>query len=295
MRAVNLTFLFSHLFAVCGSGKTRLSLDGLCHNWGLYISCQATKCIASGSNDFAEASLMMQNMRKADPENAAIAANRAFAMFLCARIFVLKQLVRYLPVDTDPTVARRRWVLAQVLPPRLGEIEPDLFVHLLQSVLAGRTDIMRLFYTPTTTALTTTRPDLFPLGHATPIFVVIDEAQMAADDMKFFPSTTGRDLRPVLREMYSFFDQLFSGIILAGTGLLMDLVKDALSSNSAKRVGRRQPLVFTNTGRFGPHDPSHELYIRRYLTLSGNDISDRRLLERMLYGFSGRHVYPLMS
>jgi hypothetical protein len=240
---------------------------------------------------------MMQNMsawrtRETNPENATAAANRAFAMLLFARIFVMKQFVQCLPVDTEPMVARRRWVLAQVLPPRLGDIEPDLFVHLVQSVRAGRTEIMRSFYTSTITALTTTRPDLFPLRHATPIFVVIDEAQVAADDMKFFPSTAGNNLRPILREMYSFFvtAQLFSGIILAGTGLSMSMVKDALGSVSAKQVGRRQPLVFTDTGRFRPHDPSQEAYIRQYLTLSDNVISDRRLLERMSYWFSGRYV-----
>ena len=34
----NLTYN-SQLFNTSGSGKTRLSLDGLCHHWGLYISC----------------------------------------------------------------------------------------------------------------------------------------------------------------------------------------------------------------------------------------------------------------
>ena len=92
------------------------------------------------------------------------------------------------------------------------------------------------FYRSTITALTTTRPDLFPLQHATPIFVVIDEAQVAADDMKFFPSIAGNNFRPILCEMYSFFvmDRLFSGIILAGTGLSMSMVKNAWSSNSTK-------------------------------------------------------------
>lgn len=240
----------------------------------------------------------MQNMsswrtREANSDKSAAAANRAFAMLLCARIFVLKQFVRYLPDNTDPTVARRRWVLAQVLPPRLGASEWDLFVRVLQSVRAGRTEIMRLFYVDTVTALTTTRPDLFPLGRATPMFVVIDEAQVAANHLKFFPSTTGDELRPALREMYSFFvtTQLFTGIILAGTGLSMDVVKDAVGSVSAKEVGRRQPLVFTNIGWFGTHVPSQVEYIRRYLTLSESNVSDRRLLERILYWFSGRYVY----
>ena len=241
---------------------------------------------------------MMQNLstwrtREANSERAGAAANRAFAMLLCARIFVLKQFVRYLPEDTDPTVARRRWVLAQVLPPRKGASEWDLFVRVLQSLRAGRTEIMRSFYVDTVTTLTTSRADLFPLGRATPIFAVIDEAQVAADHLKFFPSTTGDELRPILREMYSFFvtTQLFAGIILAGTGLSMDMVKDAVSSVSAKEVGRRQPLVFTNIGRFGTQDSSQVEYIHRYLSLSETGISDRRLLERILYWFSGRYVY----
>jgi hypothetical protein len=33
----------SHLFAVCGAGKTRLALEGLCHNWGFYISCERSR------------------------------------------------------------------------------------------------------------------------------------------------------------------------------------------------------------------------------------------------------------
>jgi hypothetical protein len=94
-----LLFSTSHLFGVSGSAKRRLSLDGLCHNWGLYISCRATKRSASGSNDFAEVTLMIQNMsagrtREANSERAGAAANHAFAMLLCARIFVLKQFVR---------------------------------------------------------------------------------------------------------------------------------------------------------------------------------------------------------
>ena len=42
--------------------------------------------------------------------------------------------MRYLPDNTDPTVARRRWVLAQVLPPRLGASDWDLSVRVLQSL-----------------------------------------------------------------------------------------------------------------------------------------------------------------
>ena len=55
-------------------------------------------------------------------------------MLLCARIFILKQLVQSLPPLTDATTARRRWVLAQVLPPRLNFGRSDLFAIVLQSL-----------------------------------------------------------------------------------------------------------------------------------------------------------------
>jgi hypothetical protein len=301
----NLT-LSRHLFGVSGSGKTRLSLDGLCQNWGLYISCRTKRGPASGSDDFKAVTEMLQSMSTwhqgtsaADIFKNADAADRAFAMLLCARVFVLKQLVQRLPVDTDAIVARRRWILAQVLPPRLTFEDDDLFVKVLRDLQHADTKIMLGIIRSTLRALTTERRDLFPVGSNTPLFVVIDEAQVAADHLKkFFRSTTGTDLRSILREMYRFFQAsgIFAGIILSGTGLSMKMVKDAVGSFSfsAKQVDKRmQPRVFTDIGRFTRDNPSQVVYIRRYLTLSDDDISDQRLLERMVYWFSGRYVYRL--
>ncbi|KAF8521634.1 hypothetical protein BU17DRAFT_45625 [Hysterangium stoloniferum] len=80
------------------------------------------------------------------------------------------------------------------------------------------------------------RKDLFPAAF-TRLFIVIDEAQVAADHLKeYFRSGTRSDLRPILREMYKFFlrSGIFSGIILSGTGLSMEMVKNAVGSLSAK-------------------------------------------------------------
>ena len=293
--------LSSHLFGVSGSGKTRLSLDGLCQNWGLYISCRTKRGPASGSDDFNVATEMLLSMSawhqgtsSADIYKDVEAAHRAFAMLLCARVFILKQLVQHIPVGTDVTAARRRWILAQVVPPRLKYEEDDLFVTLLRDLRSGDTQTMLRITRSTMRDLTTKRQDLFPVGSDTPLFVVIDEAQVAADHLEFFRSGSGTDLGPVLREMYSFFlkSGLFAGIILSGTGLSMNMVKDVVGSFSAKQVDKRvQPRVFTNIGRFTRDNSSQVAYIRRYLTLSDNDISDQRLLERMVYWFSGRHVY----
>ena len=296
----------SHLFGVSGSGKTRLSLDGLCQNWGLYISCRAKRGPGSGSDDFKVATELLLSMStwhhditSANISQNRDAAHRVFAMLLCARFFILEQFVRHLPVDTNITVARRRWMLAQVMPPRLMFEDDDLFVKLLRDLRFGDTKIMLLIIRSTLRDLTTKRRDLFPLERGdTPLFVVIDEAQVAADDLQdFFRYGSGTDPRPILREMYNFFHTsgIFAGIILSGTGLSMKTVKDTVGSFSAKQVDQRMhPRVFTDIGRFTRDNSSQEVYIRRYLTLADDNISDQRLLERMAYWFSGRYVHYLM-
>ncbi len=286
--------LSSHLFSVSGSGKTRLSLDGLCSHWGLYISCRSMIGMASGSNDFTE---LLQDMstwttKSPDLSNNGPVTHRAFEMLLCARVFILKQLVQRLPVNTGVTVARRRWVFAQVLPPCLEHEDKDLFVKVLRSLRGATTDIMRDI---TRSSLRNITKYLFSMGSDTRLFVVIDEAQVAAEYLDFFRSASGTERRPILREMVSFFQssQIFKRIILSGTGLSMEMVKDAVGSLSAREVTNESQGVFTNVGRFTSEDSSQEVYISRYLNLSKDNVSDRRLLERMKYWFSGRYVYYL--
>jgi hypothetical protein len=134
--------LSSHLFGVSDSGKPRLSLGGLCQNWGLYISCRSKRGPASGSDDFNVAAEMLPSMStwhqstsSADISKNAEAAHRAFTILLYAHVFILKELVQHIPVGTDATVSRRRWILAQVVPPRLKFEDDDLFVKSPRDVL----------------------------------------------------------------------------------------------------------------------------------------------------------------
>jgi hypothetical protein len=295
-------FLSSHLFGVSGSGKTRLSLDGLCSHWGLYISCRTwrtTGDTASGSDDFAVAMKMMQSMstwgiNSPDLSKNSSTASRTFAMLLCARFFILKRFVQHLPRNTAVTDARRRWVLAQVLPPRLNFEDDDLFVKVLLSLRNGNEDIMMRIVRSSLRNIMDEREDLFPTNSKP--FIVIDEAQVAAEYLRFFRSGSGNDRRPILREMVGSIHSfgIFHGIILSGTGLSMKTVKDTVGSFPAKQMDEvGQTRVFTNIGRFTRDDSSQKDYIHRYLTLSNDVISDQRLLERMIYWFSGRYVYYL--
>ena len=287
----------SHLFAVSGAGKTRLSLEGLCQNWGIYLSCRAKLGGPSGSGDIQEASRVFATMSttkklvepssSADQEKNINAARRAFSQLLCARIFVLEKLLQKMPSNTTAAVARRRWVLAQILPPWYTQF--DIFVTVLKVIRGGDTNVLDQIASDILKGLKERKPSLFP--SAKNLFVVVDEAQVAAQGEKgleyYFRSGDGANPRPILREIIKSLDEsgTFSGVILSGTGLSLGIVNTALSSVSAKNIGKHE--VFVDTGCFGKEDPSHQSYINRYLKLSGND-SDRRLLERMQYWLSGR-------
>ena len=201
-------------------------------------------------------------------------------MLICARVFVLKHLLDNLPIDTDATVARKRWVLAQVLPPRLGE---DIFTAIVKSIRAASEEDMVLLAEFMIQEMDMVKNELF--------FAVIDEAQVAAEYLSdsFRSFTTGMDLRPVLHAFYRFLQGtgMFNGVILAGTGLSMNMAKKAFSSQVAKCLeNRREPIVFVELGRF-KGDQIHEDYVRKYYTISACS-SGRRLMERILYWFSGR-------
>ena len=208
---------------------------------------------------------MLQSMsnwctRSPDLSGNDAVASRAFTMLLCARVFILNQLVQRFPKNTDVTDARRRWVLAQVLPPHLQHENEDLFVKVLLVLRGAETDTMNVIIKNSLANIMTKRTDLFPKERKTPLFVVIDEAQVAAEYLKLFPSTSGNELRPILREIVGFFQSscIFNKIILSGTGLSMGMVKDATGSFSAKEAPTLVQGVFSNVGCFARDDLSQE-------------------------------------
>ena len=228
------------------------------------------------------------------------AAKRVFAMLLCTRIFTLHQFVRRLPNPVDIKVARRRWVLLQAMPARLpvfySHSDQDIFVELFQSLRDADTDVMLSFIDETLFELSSQRPDLFPCeGFEPQYFAIIDEAQEAADHLnEHFRSSTGLDLRPILRELYVFLDSFSwaKGIILSGTRLSTEVVRNSISSSAWRNTGRPQGIkFFTDTGRFLSDEPFQREYVLRYLQLSQDNTSDMRLLERILYWFRGRCVF----
>jgi hypothetical protein len=116
-------------------------------------------------------------------------------------VFVFKQLLNRIPLQTDVKTARRRWVLLQSLSGRYG-LGNDIFVEVLMSLRRANTDIMQS--TPIAE-----RQDLSLAAEARldkPLFLVIDKAQAAADSFKksFRPHITETDVRSILHAMYGF-------------------------------------------------------------------------------------------
>jgi hypothetical protein len=211
-------------------------------------------------------------------------------MLICARVFVLKCLLEKIPPGTSAETARRRWVLVQVIPPFDG-IE-DIFVVVLGSLRAAdKTDLMD--FTKTMLRGMTTRSEqiFFPNQG---LFAVIDEAQVAAEylDGAFRSTTTETEKRPVLHPFFSFLwnSELFKGVILAGTGLSMKMVRSAVASQGGALLKyRRDPFVFVEVGRFTKNGKEHKAYIKKFLRFS-QSVSNQRLRERILYWFHGRWV-----
>jgi hypothetical protein len=214
-------------------------------------------------------------------------ARRAFAMLICARVFVLKCLLDLLPADTSAETARRRWVLAQVMPPIW--FDKDIFVVVLNSLRAAyKTDLL---------AFTDSILDELALHHGQvfyprKLFAVVDDAQLTAEYLNesFRSVTSASEERPALHPLYSFLwsCNFFRGVILAGTGLSMKMVRtDVISRYVQAHPFRLVPFVFVEVGRFKKDDAFHKTYIEKYLSLSESD-SDRRLMQRILYWFHGR-------
>jgi hypothetical protein len=131
----------------------------------------------------------------------------------------------------------------------------------------------------------TSRVDLFPDMKG--FFMIIDEAQVAADGMRVFQGPSRKE-RPLLYAFYEFLITTgfhFKGIIISGTGLSIEMMHETKVSMGKFRKWPNK--LFFETGLF-QEEEIHKTYLYRFLKLSANNVSDQRLVERILRWFSGR-------
>jgi hypothetical protein len=295
------------VFGVSGSGKTRHCLDGLCHNWGLFISCRGREPEenygACGSDDFGAAAHILPAVDGWNPhgenmsENSNI-ADRIFAMLLLARVYVLSQFLKAVPDSESVDNVRRRWVLLQAMPASANGGN-DIFTALFRSLRWSTPDVVTDLVKRLIWQCKETR--FFSCGQDTVFFLVTDEAQKAlTHHSRAFLSSDGTTRRPLLNAYYRVChsSQLFQGFIFVGTGLSMKGIEQTTISISGRKTRvNLQPRIFADIPFFSipgnGDDLDHDKYIKQYLSLS-DTISDRRLLERIKRWFPGRHVYSLL-
>ncbi|KAF7299288.1 hypothetical protein MIND_00877700 [Mycena indigotica] len=272
-----------------GTGKTRLCYEGLCVNWGLYFTIEVDTGYL-GSNDLErKLSQLIDETELASVDHSAAdgpervqrnsdVANRWFGAILLARLLLFQQ---FLEISSRGSLSipnrQMRWLEFQLSPRVLGDrldyLGEDVFVTLANTLATNDSpnlaenidDVIRKLQTS--------------IGTERPIFIIIDEAQVAVDHL---PSAFG-DGKPFLWELLRSWSALTKGactFICAGVRIPASLFTG--------EVGRDFEWT-SDTGAFDDPD-EHEKYIAKFLPPTFRDSPPGRfLISRLWRWCRGRH------
>ncbi|RGB36940.1 hypothetical protein C1646_757533, partial [Rhizophagus diaphanus] len=202
---MNSNYLF--LMGTSGSGKTRSLFELLCRTFGIYLSLRAgngSRNLGSQDMDISISDLG-QYLTVNDPDKNTLIALRFTRAMLLGRLFILNKLLDFHNQDVNRNFTPKQWLLMQLLPTRITEIEDFwttisyVFRELKQE------DQYKLINTLTANFNTLTSQEKLP--------IVIDESQVAIDTYKEHFSTTQTEgqLRP-------FFSILLRAVLKLNTG-----------------------------------------------------------------------------
>ncbi|KAG8813583.1 hypothetical protein FRC18_002395 [Serendipita sp. 400] len=274
-----------------GSGKTRLLLEGLWHNWGYYFTA-SNKFDGIGSLDVRSISnaswiddLKIPDTAEVVGNNRAV-AQRRFRLVLLIRIVAFRIFLNHASKSSTGLTNdhKARWLLLQLAPVVL--VGKDIFDDALRmiggtpSLVSGEAILGEL---PKLHALLPTESKTF---------CVLDEAQLPASrHMNYFRSEENpSERRPILREILVTWEAFCPLMIIAGTGVSRGVVTDVVESLIAKtRKGSTD--LFTNIGAFD-NGSTQLRYLQKYLPsklLSGKD--GEELVDHIEYWLHGRHRF----
>jgi predicted HTH domain antitoxin len=281
------------VFNTSGSGKTRLLLEGLCRNWGFYITGSFDAYLRLGSRDLSvgmEYYLYGNSEFAALPDDGAQAqnvTNTRLAKILALSVFGSRALIlqRFrklgeVELKMPKDELQRRWTYLQIHPQALhGE---DIFRR-LSSILWQSSKLNEI------ERVISQSLDICP------VFLILDEAQSLtnSDNSKYFlardsdMSTKCSILKPLLKTWYLVADVT---VILSGTGLSIDVIEKSVAS---PQTPRPHWSVYSNVGAFWDKDV-HTEYIRQNVwpnvPLDALDIAQQSLLDRAWRWLRGRFV-----
>ena len=280
-----------------GSGKTRLLLQGLCRNWGLYFTARNVGGI--GSADLEEVSkLFLGTLQPITSENGLAAlrsnisiASRHFSALLYARVSILHIFLNIASTNNITENLQERWMFLQVAPAAL--VNEDFFAQRTR-MLGHHSD----FTAEIEKEIIFIQQYLMHLNSdQAKLFCVVDEAQVltagerafvecfCASDVKGMPILDGP--RPILRQLVSNWEAPLHNMVISGTGVSMKDIEIVLGSLVAKEAGRTSETI-TEVGAFNDDD-SHRVYMESYLPTKFLDTpSGKELVSRVGYWLHGR-------
>ncbi|KAJ7075265.1 hypothetical protein B0H15DRAFT_792090, partial [Mycena belliarum] len=256
-----------------GSGKTRVSLEGLCKHWGFYFTCQVDS-LGHGSVDMQTTINVRigkdpcfhtnlptgsQERLAAHNTNCELAEARLQEMLL-ARLIIFSLFCKI--IGSCPTDDHKRlWVILQIRPKLAGKKYWDLF-ETLTGKIKGIEE--RYLVNEIQKLSNDLRNRLATSANSVPFFCVVDEAQVAASGPcalsgAFVSSSNSSALRPILREVAHGL--IIPGVPIAlnitGTGMDKEVIDEVFTSAVLKA---RRTKTVSNIGAFD--NPKEQ---RRYM------------------------------
>jgi hypothetical protein len=237
-----------------GSGKTRLLLEGLTRNWGLYFTAR-TQSDGIGSSDLerilkdleSEGRLTMiteENRATALDANREVTARR-FLLLIYVRLLVLRIFLRCASARPGGIKEEHRHqsLLLQVAPGLLPG--PDVFLEQTQRFKKAS------FYYLQSSVKSELQEIRGLLGQSSELFCILDEAQVPTNmSLDCFRSETNeKQRRPLLRQIILSWKSWLPNLIISGTGVSMQDLEVVFGSAVAKEGGLA-PETFTELGAF---------------------------------------------
>ncbi|KAK7021251.1 hypothetical protein R3P38DRAFT_2966155 [Favolaschia claudopus] len=263
-RVENIFAKGQHTFLVntSGSGKTRLTFEGLCQNWGLYL-VGAIDANSVGSSDLVDVfdhflnrnGFHYQVLTEQETAENVVRLTRCFRKLLLCRLIVLCAFAEHIHSIGIKPEHKQLWLLLQAFPQLVTDAYlSDIFSVLLMDMPDTDDDHTKDYIAHTLSKLRKVFGENFHL------FIVIDEAQVT---LKYY-SISFRDgagnFYPILREIVDCLDAEFHchevSFVISGT----ELPKAGFGNSRNVALHR----WCSDTGVFDDED-MHRQYVSRYL------------------------------
>ncbi|KAJ7070091.1 hypothetical protein C8F01DRAFT_543554 [Mycena amicta] len=258
-----------------GSGKTRLCYEGLCANWGFYITLK----IDSGRLGSLDAEHRLANFRRdmyghTTSGKLVERITTYFGSILLARLLLLLLYLETLEIDSSGFTGmhKKHWLSMQLLPDKISHLGTKPFNELSRILIEhDSTYLAQNIHT----ALNRIQSIL---GKEEPLFIVLDEASLAVE--MFSDAFGGNSLLQVIIQGWIDLTENRCTIICAGIQIPRARFEEGAGSDFAWT---------SNTGAFD--DPvRQEEYMAKFLPPTLRDSpSGRFLIARAWRWLRGRH------